>query len=80
MENSQFITDFFQAANLFNLLIKVGGIILSFIFMIFAWVMVKQVRLMRELVQMYDGGWLLLVARVQLIIALILFIYAIFIL
>lgn len=80
MENNQFISDFFQAANLFNLLIKLGGIILAFIFMIFSWVMIKQVRLMRELVEIYDGGWLLLVARVQLFLALILFIYAVFIL
>lgn len=78
------MVDFFLAylhyPDLFALFIKLFGIVLSFLFALYAFVITRQVDVLIKTIQIHDNGILKLASMAQLILSLILLVYGILIL
>ena len=70
----------FQLSNLIGIGLKVSGIIFSMFYILFALVIIKQVQTMRNVIQLNDKGFLLLVSYVQLLLGLVLLVYCLIVL
>lgn len=71
---------FLQNSSFGTLLIKGFGIVLSGLFVFFSLILKRQVGLMRKTIIIKDNGFLSLYAVIQLVVALVLFVYALVIL
>lgn len=66
--------------SLLSLAIKIFGIVGAFIYLFFAIILIKQVKVMKKAIEIRDGGLLSVVAFIQLILIIILLLYSLFIL
>jgi hypothetical protein len=69
-----------NSGNFLSLTIKLFSIVGVFIYLCFAIVLIKQVKVMKKAIEIKDGGLLLLASYIQLILAIILVFYSLFIL
>jgi hypothetical protein len=72
--------DFFNSGNLLSIFIKLFGIVLGIMYILFSVVMIKQISSMKEAVNVSDQGVLHLAALLQLGFALLVVFYALFVL
>lgn len=74
------LIDLFSAENLVGTFIKLFGVVFGFLYLFFTIIMVQQVRSMKSVIKFEDGGTLVAVSIVQVILALLVVGYALFIL
>ena len=72
--------EFFSSANVIAIFLKLFGIVMGFLYMFFAWVLIKQIRSLEKTVDIDDDGLLVLLARIQLVLAIVIVLFALFIL
>lgn len=72
--------DFFENTNVIHLFLKLFSIVFAFLYVFFAWVLIKQIQSLERTVDIKDDGLLVLLARIQLILALVIVLLALFIL
>ncbi len=70
----------FEASNLLNIGIKIAGFFVTFMYILYSLVIIRQVQAMKKVIEIADRGLLLMTAYVQLSIAIILFFYSLLIL
>jgi hypothetical protein len=64
--------------DIISLFIKLFGVVLGFLYLFYSLVIVRQVSVMRHEVAIQDGGLLLMVSYVQVFLALVVLIFALF--
>ncbi len=74
------LIDFLQSGNLFALFFKLFGVVLGGLYVFFSVIMIRQIKAMQRVVRVRDNGVLRFLSYVQLVAALIILIYALFIL
>lgn len=72
--------DFFADNNVIGIFLKLFGVVLGFLYLFFAWVLIKQIQSLEKTVDIDDDGLLILLARIQLVLALVIVLFALFIL
>ncbi len=72
--------DFFTDNNVIALFLKLFGIVLGFLYLFFAWVLIMQIKSLEKTVDIDDDGLLILLARIQLVLAVVIVLFALFIL
>ncbi|OGK27965.1 hypothetical protein A3D80_04050 [Candidatus Roizmanbacteria bacterium RIFCSPHIGHO2_02_FULL_40_13b] len=75
-----FILAYLHYPNLLSVFIKLFGITLSMLYILFSLVIIRQISQLRVSIEVHDNGLLDLLGKIQLIFAIILFIYSIIIL
>lgn len=78
MEN--FLHLFSSQEQIIAIFIKLFGIVLSFVYVLFSIVFVRQIGVMKKVVEIEDKGLLTLSGTIQLLLAATLFFYSLFIL
>lgn len=76
----QFLLAYLHYPDFVALFIKLFGIVLSLMYMLFVFVMSKQIEMLIKAIQIHDRGVLILAGKVQIILSIILFLYSILIL
>lgn len=72
--------DFFDNVNLISLFLKLFSIVFGFLYVFFAWAVIKQIQSLERTVDIHDDGLLALLAKIQLGLALVIVLFALFIL
>lgn len=72
--------EFFNNTNLLQMFLKLFGIVMAFLYMFFAWVLIKQIQSLEKTVDIHEDGLLILLARIQLVLAIVIVLLALFIL
>jgi len=72
--------DFFNNTNLLQMFLKLFSIVVAFLYMFFAWVLIKQIQSLEKTVDIHEDGLLVLLARIQLVLAIVIVLLALFIL
>lgn len=72
--------DFFTGANIVDLFIKLFGIVSAFLYLFYAWVLIRQIQSLERTIDIPDDGLLITLARVQLVLAIVIVLFALFIL
>ena len=75
-----FILAYLHYPNLLSVFIKLFCITLSMLYILFSLVIIRQISQLRVSIEVHDNGLLDLLGKIQLIFAIILFIYSIIIL
>jgi hypothetical protein len=78
--NLETFFEFFASNNFLSIGIKLFGIIFSLLFLIFSFVVLKQVQVMRKTVVMDHSGILIILAFIQVVICAGLVFYSLFVL
>ena len=78
MQNN--IIEYFNQAGIFGIFLKPFGIVIGMLYLFFAIVTMRQVRSMRKTVSFRDRGFLEMGAYTQIVLAVVILIYALFIL
>lgn len=74
------LIDRLASLNFIGLSIKVFGMVAGLFYLVFAIVIIRQVQVMKKTVEIHDFGLLLFFSLIQLSLAIVLFIFSIFIL
>lgn len=74
------LVDFITGDNLLSTFLKLFGIVLGLLYLFFSIIVVQQVRTMKKVVQIEDSGTLTFVSHIQVMLALLVVIFALFIL
>lgn len=72
--------DFFENTNIINIFLKLFSIVFAFLYSFFAWVLITQIKSLERTIDIKDDGLLVLLARIQLVLALVIVLLALFIL
>jgi hypothetical protein len=74
------LSQFFTAENIVGIGIKLFGIVFSFLFFIFALVLIKQVQVMGRTIRIKSSGIVVGLAIFQFLLSVVLVLYSLFIL
>lgn len=72
------INNIFSFGNIFDLSVKVIGILGTIVYSMYTIVLIKQIKIMKETVLVKDGGLLLLLGYAQVVMAILLILYSFF--
>lgn len=72
--------DFFENTNVIPIFLKLFSIVFAFLYTFFAWALITQIKSLERTIDIKDDGLLVLLARIQLVLALVIVFLALFIL
>ena len=73
-------TNITQFRSLIDIILKFTGILVASLYVFFALVIIRQIGAMKKVVELHDNGLLLLASYIQLIVAIVLLLYSLFVL
>lgn len=74
------VIEFFNQEHIFGIFLKLFGVVIGFLYLFFSLIILRQIDVMRKTVTFEDGGKLELGAYVQIVLATVIVVFALFIL